>query len=331
MPSLGETWRSTASIGKEITPGTAVAATRRLYVTNPVLTSTRESRRHEFATGTRDNVRAVTQGPQVAGGSLNFPLSADEIIEWLLIGMAGGVTPTPDGSGQLWTFTPSEDVDSATVQVADGANEWRETGVRVNQLTIAGSANGENLCTLDLYGLNRELNALTTGLDERTPEFFEGFETLFYIDPFGDAPGTTLVPGTLINWNLVFMNNLGRKYTADNTNNQRSTPIGKIGVEATLTFEANESAAAAEVANWEDVVYRTIRLSFGNNHEIGAGPETSYVKVDLPLAWSALDISGEDAQTRTYQFQAGYVYDPDEIAAGVRVLVRNGRTTAFGS
>src|SRR6266536_2277616 len=107
----GETWRQQIQVGKETTPGTAVAATRILYLENTSIkfTKTREARFHRFATGTRDNVRAYTSGAVAAGGEAKLSVSGEELLEWLLLGIQGGVTPTtPAGAtlARLWTFKP---------------------------------------------------------------------------------------------------------------------------------------------------------------------------------------------------------------------------------
>ncbi len=110
----GELWRGYAALGKEDPAGTAVAATRRVYLRDLAPSGTGAERRfHRFATGTRDNQRAVTQGPKRPGGQAVFPLSPSEIVEWLLLGIKGGVTPTqPDALNSptvyLWTFKPGE-------------------------------------------------------------------------------------------------------------------------------------------------------------------------------------------------------------------------------
>ena len=105
----GELWRSTFQIGKETTPGTGVAATRKMYfmTESSTLTRERDPRAHKFATQSRDSVRAHTLGPVVAGGSVKMPLSASESIELLLMGLNGGVTPTTPSGGtnsRLWTL-----------------------------------------------------------------------------------------------------------------------------------------------------------------------------------------------------------------------------------
>jgi len=325
----GETWRGTLQIAKETVPGTPVPATRRLYVREPNFVDEPEARFWKFATTTRDNTRGMTLGPAVVSGQFSVPISSDEIIELLLLGVQGSVVPTGT-TAKLWTFlSGGVDLDSATFEWHDGAHVHVIDGCRVQQLRIAGSANGENLVTADVYGLAIADGTLTPALAERTPRFFEGWETKLYIDNFGTTPGTTVVPGTLINWDVTIGNNLGRKYTADNVNEQNSMPFGELAVEATLMFEAAPATSLAEYGIFKNATKRVIRLEFGNN-EVIAATDHHFVTVDLPGAWSAATLSGEDAGTRTYEFTYGYVYDP-ALGAGCRVRAQNARATAYAA
>ena len=118
----GELWRGTVQMGVEnpVAYGTPVVATRIGYFTDPTFTRTREPRLHRFAVGTRDNLRNITLGPTVVGGTLVQPLSA-EVIELLLMGIKGAVTGVGGGATKTWTFTPDPVLDSATIEWHDGA------------------------------------------------------------------------------------------------------------------------------------------------------------------------------------------------------------------
>lgn len=266
MPNeQGQLWSVKTQWGKEATAGTPVAATRVMYFRDPVLTIERDPRIHRFATGTRDNVRAYTNGPVMAGGSLAMPLSADEILELLLISVQGAVTPTtPSGAtnARLWTFKPAGALDSATIEWADGARTWQGAGYRGNSLTIAGAANEENLVSLDLFGTDVVAGSLTGSLPERVPTFMEGWQTRLYVDSFTATPGTTPVPGVLRNWNVQINNNLARVYTADNTLAANRITSGELDVTATLTFDAYASRALTEFNNWAAGTQRLVRLEF---------------------------------------------------------------------
>jgi hypothetical protein len=226
-------------------------------------------------TGTRDNVRAYTNGPIAAGGSLSIPLSADELLELFLISVQGAVTPTtPPGAtaARLWTFKPAGALDSATIEWADGARTWQGAGYRGNSLTLTGAANEENTVSLDLFGTDVVGGSLTGALSERVPTFMEGWQARIYIDAFTATPGTTPVPGLLRNWNVQINNNLARVYTADNTLAANRVTSGELDVTATLTFDAYPARALTEFNNWAATTQRMVRLEFlGPADEIEAG------------------------------------------------------------
>lgn len=270
----GEIWRSEVRVAKEVTAGLAVSpATRKLYFMNPGLTEAIEVTANEFATGTRDNVRSISLGSSQVGGAGEFPMSADEIVEALLISMAGGVTPTtPTGAtnGRLWTFTPSVNLDSMTMEWFDGVRSWQGAGVQGNQLTIAGNVRSRNTVSLDLFAQAiNALGGLSGSPADRTPSIIQGYETRAYIDAAGIAPGSSMIPGQLVNWNVRMNNQLGREYTADNTRNANNINTGTLQIEgATFLMRGVPASVANEIANWRAGTLRTIRLEFGTNDAI---------------------------------------------------------------
>lgn len=297
-----------------------------MYYEDPVFQRSRVGKSYAFATGTRDNVRAFTLGPIVAGATaLKQPLSSDEILELLLIGMKGGVTPTTG----VWTFTPG-DLDSATFEYFDGAQGWRVGGCYANKLTIAGSVEGDNSLEAEIFGKTFDtFPTLTPSLAERVPIVMEGWETLLYIDTFAGTPGTTVVPGTLLNWSIVFDNQLERKYFADNTLALGKVAVGAIKVDAKLTFEAATTAGLAEYGNWDSVTPRLVTLRFGNGNTIG-GVTQGTVEVAIPGNWMGVDLGQTDKGTRVYELTQTYLYSPT-LAAGIQVKVTSARLTAFGA
>lgn len=273
----GETWREQLQIGKETTAGTGVAATRILYTSGIKFTKTRAANLHKFSTGTRDNLRAYTSGPVQAGGQCQLPVSADELIEWLLLGVQGGVTPTtPSGAtlARLWSFTPGTTLDSATLERQDGANPFQLLGVRANKLTVSGSVGGANDATIEFFAQDRNdtFGGLTGSLTSRTPTFLEGWQTRLWIQAFGATPQSILLPPVLINWEIMFDGGLGRKYTAANTKAAASVTLGELGITAKLTLEAAIASALSELANWNNDTKRLVTLEFlGPADEIEAG------------------------------------------------------------
>lgn len=326
----GELWRQTWAIGLESAAGTPVAATRALFLEpESRLSRERESRAHRFATGTRDNVRAHTLGPQIAGGTVSMPLSASEIIELLLIGLKGGVTPTTPAAGvYLWTFVPgSTALDPATLEWYDGARGLQLAGTYANSLRFAGNVRERHIVTAELFGHDLSIEAVTNVDRSRVPDIIEGWESKCYIDSHEGTPGSTVKANLLINWDVLIDNQLGRKYWANNTNAMGAVVTGEIAVEATLLIEAANAQAATEFANWDADTLRLVRLEFGNNDVI-SGEYKKFITIDLPGAWSAFDLGQTDEQTRAYELRLTGVYDPTNQYA-VQIRCQNARSAAF--
>lgn len=324
----GELWRQQFQIGKETTAGTGVAATRPMYFDpDSKLTRERDSRPHKFTTGSRDNVRAFTLGPEKIGGSLKMPLSASEIIEFLLMTIKGAVTPTGAGSAKLWTFTPGTSLESASIRWDDGARPWLAAGCYGSKLKFSGSVKGESTVEAEIIGMSVVQQALTGALSGRTPDFIEGWETKLYIDTFGGTAGTTVVTGTLLNWDVEIDNDPKAKYWANNTLNVGGIVIGELGVKAKLTFEAAPAVSLTEYGNWDAATKRLVRLEFGQN-EIIAASDKKFVTIDLPGAWESLDLGGSDDGTRTYELSLQYVYDLTNTF-GLQIRAQNARSTAW--
>jgi len=327
----GELWRQSWQFGKEVTYGTYVPATRVMYGTEVGLTRARDPRPYAVMTGTRDNVRGFTQGPVQAGGMMNYPVSADEMIELLLIGLKGGVTPTTPAMAtntRLWTFTPGTSLDSASIEWNDGARDWRGSGMHCDQMTIQGAVNQGNTVSCTLFGSDVVLGAGTGALTQRTPTYLDGWQTRFFIDAFAGTPGTTEKTGTLLNWNISIQNGLARKYTAGNTLAASGITIAPLTITAQLTFEASHATSAAEYANWDATTKRIVSLQFQDETSFIETTFRRFVQIDLPGNWSTVDLGQTADNTRVYAFAFQYVYDPTN-AFGVQVRCQNTRTSAF--
>lgn len=329
MAGVGELWQGAIQVGKETSYGVPVAATRIVYVNgNPTLTKTKAPRPRMVATGNRYNQRAFTLGPNEVGGSFEIPLSASEILEWAAAGIAGGVTPTtPTGAtnGRLWSYVGGASaLDSMTIEFNDGAASYRAYGVYVNELRIAGEANGPQTVTVSLFGVDRAGNALTGALSSRVPTIVEGYETLCFVDTFGGVMGSTLQMGFLQKWDITYSNGLQRKYLAENRNAMKRAITAPMSLKASLTIEAAAAQSAVEIADWEAATKRHIQLQFGYNAtnaiETGIAQLQTISQVPTPSAGTfKLTILG--VQTGTIAYNAN--------AATIKAAIEAVTTVAF--
>lgn len=323
----GELWLQQWEIGKETTAGTPVARTRGMYFDpDSKLSRSHDPRPHKFSTGSRDNTRSFTKGPQMVEGTISMPLSASEIVELLLMSIRGAVTPTGT-TEKIWTFTPGTTLDPVSLGWHDGARPWLASGVVGSKLKISGNVKEATTVSLDVMGLTQTQTALTGGFAARTPDIIEGWETKLFIDNLGGTPGTTQVTGTLINWDIEIDNGLSRKYFAANSNATSAILLGEIGVTAKLTFEASNAQSLTEFNNWVAGTNRLVRLDFGNNVLI-TGVHYYQVTVDIPGAWDAVDLGGSDEGTRTYELSLQYVYDTTN-SYGLQIRAKNTRSAAY--
>lgn len=324
----GELYLQQYELGKEITAGTEVVSTRLGYFEpDSKITRERAGRTHKFASGSRQNTRAFTLGPQMIGGSIKQPLSSSEIIELLLMGVASGVTPSAVGASFLWAFTPGAALQSATMRWMDGARPWRAAGMYIDKLKISGNVREGIEVSADLKGLTMIQQALTGGLTARVPDFIEGWETKLFIDSFGGTAGATNVAGTMINWDIEINNNLTPKQHADNVNSADALVAGEIEVKAKILFEAAQAVALTEFNNWDAATKRLVRIDMGNNTVIETTHKT-FVTVDIPGAWEAVDLGGSDENTRAYELSLTYVYDTTNTY-GLQIRAQNNRAAAW--
>lgn len=326
----GELWRQQLQIGKEVTPGTQVAATRKVYANNISMNRMREARLHAFATGTPDQDRAQTLGAVQAGGSLEMPLSADELVELALITIQGGVTPSTPGGGtttRLWEFKPGvADLDSATIERDDGARIRSLVGARGNSMRFQGAVGGDNRVTVDLFGTDYVTDTLTPALPARTPTFIEGWETKAYIDAFGATPGTTQLNG-LLNWNIQIQRNLGRVYTANNTLAANRVAPGVIKVSGSILMDAQHADALQLVTDWDAETYRILRLEWGQNEVLEAALKR-FVTLDIPCALTDPGFNSEDQAIRAYEVTFNGIYEAT-LGAMLQLRMQNNRATAY--
>lgn len=332
MANSGALWQERIQIGKEVTPGTGVAATRIAYLETVTLNKTRSNRTHRFKTGRRDNQMAVTQGPTMVAGQVKLPVHPNELLEWLAITLGTGVITTPAGgtATRRHTYKPSATLDAMTLERNDGSRVYRGLGIRGSGLSIDGSVDGDSTMTFDLYGndIDTAFATLTAALTDRNPPFLEGWQTNIYLDALGATPGTTKITDLLTDWSIKLGNNMARIYAAGNTQAAIGTVAGEMDLTSDLTFLAESAQAATELANWAAGTPKLLRLEFIGPTAI----ETTLfpkVTVDMPGYWGDVDRNKEAfSAVRAYGFPMDYIYD-STLGAGLVIACDTTRLTAF--
>lgn len=260
-------------------------ATRKVYYNELVLNASNDATDEEAAIGVPDNTMDSLQGALQPGGGYNMAVNSSELVEVMLMGMKGGVTPTtPAGAtnARLWTFPVGATLDMATIEWQTALNGvwFRGNGYMVNEFTISGNANGTNRLTATLFGAGiTEMDgvgsnpAAPTGLADRAyPSPLQGFEATLAIDALGATPGTTQAPLFVVDWNFTFSRNMEREYAGSNTRNAAAVNMGMFKVSrAQITVRPARPEAMAEYKNWRNNTGRIIELTFGQNTVLDTG------------------------------------------------------------
>lgn len=331
MANNGALWQERIQVGKEVTAGTGVAATRIGYLETVSINKSRSNRTHRFKTGRRDNQMAVTQGPTQAAGQVKLPVHPNELLEWLAITFGDGVITTPGGGtlSRTHTYKPGTPA-SMTLERNDGSRVYRGLGIRGAGMSIDGSVDGDSSATFDLFGtdVDTAFTTLTPALADRNPPFLEGWQTNIYLDALGATPGTTKITDMMTDWSVKLANNMSRIYAAGNTQAALATIPGELDLSADLTFLAESAGTATEITNWQAGTPKLLRLEF-----IGATAiETTIfprVTVDIPGYWGDVDRNKEAfGAVRSYGFPMDYIYD-STLANGIVVACTTNRLTAF--
>jgi hypothetical protein len=330
----GQTYLQQFRCGRETTFGVAVVPTRRLYfMPGSGLAPGGSATRHTFLTGTRDQTLAATPGVQEPAGPFEMRVSHDECLEVLACFFGPATVTTPGGgtTTRLHTFTPGTAPDSMTIQWDDGARPWQSRGVYVNTMRIAGTASGTNALSGEFFGVETIQTALTGTATARQPSFFEGYETQLYLENMtgADNYGTTLIAAgaSITSWSVELNNNLGRVYTAANTQAMNEAVVNPMEATGTVTFKASGATALTEYTNFRAATPRRMRLRFGTN-DILEGALTAFFDLDIGMVWTSFNLLGEEAGIRLYEAGFGFIFD-SVANFGVRVRCQNARTAAF--
>lgn len=301
--------------GFEASAGTAVAATRKLYMrTDPVSGVSTPLLWFDDATGSYIGRRRPTKGRTTVG----FPgtdLVTFEDIHWWLYMMVEG-TPAEstgtDPSVLVHTFTPDQSTDSlksATFEWGDPGNIYEISQVYMNSWTLRGDADNDNELgwMLEADFMGRTFDAGTfTALADRETEVVTARGTKLYIDDAGGTIGTTQVTGKLINWSISGTINRHTKAFAED---EQYVAQGKTGradwtVDAQFTMEFEDDD---EFANYRSgtPVQRLIRIE-REGSEIATG-ENKALAVDLFGYWSTVATGDREGnKTITLGLEAGY-------------------------
>jgi hypothetical protein len=318
--------------GKETVRGTAVAATAR-WLGNMTLKEANKYYKPDYPYGVlSQNFTTPSQVAKAAEIAYASDLTYEEIVDFLIMGLKGGVTPTGAGADKTWTFTHSTTADPApttfTIELAnsDGSTTYcREMEYCfAKKLGISAGVDEPIKFTADIAGRQVIDSTVTAAL--ALPTAWETAQSnllkVYMADTWaGMAPGTQW-SGKVVDLSLEITTGLSEgKYLSGNLYFDNYKP-GAALADLSLTLEFDTTADA------EQELLRAGTRRFVHLVVTGSAVGGSNKTVDIKLCCfhaedSMQEMFGDREGTDTVKFHLLGAYDPTS-AKDIEVVVVNG-------
>lgn len=319
-----------AQRGKETVRGDAVAASAR-WIGNLVLKEDDKYWRPSAPYGVLTDY--YSPGIQVAkGATLSYEPEActfEEIIDFLIMGLKGGVTPTGGGADKTWTFThsPTADPVPTTFTVegvrADGSSDFeREVEyVFATELGFSGAIDDVWKLRTSMVGRQSADSTKTGALGVPTLEQALFNKTRLYIDSTWAGLGGTEIVGQLTAFDLAIKTGLFPGPPRGSDGLFSAYHFGPISFDFTATVEFN-TTINAERAYRKTPTRRFVRLE-----TVGSLISSLNKKIQFNFAGVHMEdsIAGDDSDREgqdTVELHLHSVYDPTG-AADIQAVVIN--------
>lgn len=328
-------------VGKEVTPGTLVAATRRLvakglYDREQLMWDPVDIQAGVFARIPVAPIR-IREGSRI---ELTCPLDHTQILLPLLSGMEGGVTAVGAGADKTWTFDPSTSVpptvDNYTVEFAEQSTadtaEFEFGFGFTDQIQITVGSDGMAELMWSMWGRATQESTVTPGLTVPVLQRIPGYLFSVKLDTTWAGLGTTTKLGQVYGFQWTYKNGLHPGYYLDGrTQMDFSQPeYGRPSAE--LTMDVVHDPAAALLVQSEETAKTNVTARFLQLEAIGPALGGSTYKIEIDGAY----YHAEDSMTRRGEDRDGNpivrmhllsAYDPTSAFQSRVVIVTD--ATAF--
>lgn len=298
-------------LGRETTPGTAVAATS-IWRGLGVLSDDRETVFPEEDVGILGGVDRAYVPKLAASLSMGSVEATYQQILHLLEAGILTATPTADGVGTDFIYeypfptTSLPTIKTYTLEGGDNAGAEEMEYAFVQSLTLEGSAGEALMMSADWVGRKVTPSTFTGALSIPAVEDILMSKAKVYVDAVGGTIGTTQLTQTVLSMNLQYNTGLVPVWTADGE--LYFTMHKNVMPEATLelTFEHN-AACIAEKAIWRAGTPRQIQIKWEGSAFGTPGTTYSNHTLILNLAgkWETFgpldDSDGNDTITATFR------------------------------
>ena len=303
MAQPGITALRVINVGKEITPGTAVAATALLGFSG-MIQDDREviwPDEHVGYLSGRDRAYVSKLGATLElEGQATF-----EQLPYILDASVAKATPTTDtGSGYIYTYTfgtnsaiETTDLQTFTIETGDNVEAEEMEYSYCSEFTLSGSFGEVWQLSATFHGRQASTCTVTpsTDITVSTVEEIHFTRTKLYIDAVGASSdfGTTEITGSLVEASLNVNTGWVEKPVASGF--LYFSGIKNVGSEITLDITLEHDAnAIAQKTLWRAGTARLLRLSLiGASLSSSGAYSTKTVNIDLAGKWEKFEKIGE--------------------------------------
>lgn len=281
--------------GIEVTRGTPVAATRKVYMAWQPFSYERELQWASTQTGTFHNRREGTYRRAVNGMTGTEDCTFEDAPWWGQLFLKGGVVGGPGDAGvppmYTYTFIPSpstDDLKSITLEYGTPTLPYKVNQGMVNSATFRFNPDELAYWQMDIELMTRKptQTAMTGSIADRSRELIRAPGTKNYVDSV--TIGTTHITGRFIGGSITINNNLDFKAFSEDEDDFAANRVGRgdVTVDAQFTFEFDNDA---EFANYraEQPVERFIRIE--REGTIIHDAVRSKATFDLNGYWSSIE------------------------------------------
>jgi hypothetical protein len=292
---MGITLLRKLQLGREVTPGTAVAATT-LWRGVAGLEDKREVVMPKEYVGYLSGIdRTYIPKLQSEVAFDDTEATFEQILHILEAGIAT-VTPAADGVGTDFIYTypfPTTSIPTIKTYTIEGGDNVQEEEIEycfVQEFKLSGNAGEAWMLSSQWVGRQNTPSTFTPAIAIPTVEDMLFSKTKLYIEAISGVWGTTQKLATLIGASLTYKTGLMAVYTADGQLYFTFHKITQPEVELELTMEY-DATAIAEITNWRNQTPRLIELKTEGSAFATPGTLYTYktMKIDLAGKWASFD------------------------------------------
>lgn len=337
---------SKVQVGRETTPGTAVAATR--IIRGPA----------GHIEDQRERVRPAEQIGVIGGTTRNYtprllaqlPLpemeaTYEQLPIWFMALYAGAHAGVADGtasSGYKYLTTipttagTSLSGKTMTVETGDDVNVREMEYAHAISVNLKGVGGGAMMVTTTLQGRRSSSASFTGALSVIAVEEILVSKGKFYVDAIGGTAGSTQISEQLLGFDITFEATYNPKYTLDGNLYPQFFHYTDKNITGTLTFEHDSTdivGATSQETAWEAGTPQLMRLEFLGSALATPGSGTTFsgvkgARFDLPFVYQKWNPLSEQDGNSIIQAEFFSAYDGTAQTAG-SILIVNELATLF--